>query len=125
MSIPVKLKRAYQDVTGTHGALYFDGKLICYTLERPWLENQSKVSCIPTGTYECEPHNGAHFKNVWHVKDVPDREAILIHCGNTIADTEGCILVGQLRTETGVGQSQLCMKKLKETLPDNFTLEVS
>lgn len=124
MSTHVKLTRDYQDLTGTHGQMSLDGEILCFTLEEPWRDNQKKISCIPKGIYQCVPHNGAHFKNVWHVTGVQNRDAILIHAGNTLADTEGCILVGQVRTEGGVGQSQAALKKLREILPDNFALEV-
>ena len=83
----------------TIGKLYIDGLPALYTLEDKWRGNQSNISCIPQGTYDCVPHGWAEntpvkFKKVWRLQNVPDRSAILIHAGNTHEDTYGCILVG-------------------------------
>jgi hypothetical protein len=118
------LQRERQDAYGTHGAMFRDGVEVCRTLEEPWRDNQPKVSCIPPGVYKCAPHNGFHFRDVWKVENVPGRSAILIHAGNTLDDTEGCILVGLKSVDTGVALSRLAMNKLREILPDNFILEV-
>jgi len=64
------------------------------TLELPYLENQKNISCIPPGTYDVEIIHSVRFGDCFLVKDVPDRDAILIHKGNFVSDTKGCILVG-------------------------------
>lgn len=68
----------------------------CYTLELPNLKNKARISCIPAGTYKGisgkSPKNGLCIK----LSDVPNRSFIQIHAGNTVADTLGCILVGEL-----------------------------
>ena len=64
------------------------------TLERPWIFNERKVSCIPTGTYLVKPHVSPKFGKCFKVQDVKGRSDILIHSGNVVNDTLGCILVG-------------------------------
>jgi len=64
------------------------------TMELPWKDNARKVSCIPPGTYEFEPYNSVKFGRCFILKDVPGRDAILIHRGNFNRDTLGCILPG-------------------------------
>lgn len=113
----------------TRGVLQHDRKTLCYTLEEPWRDNQKGVSCIPPGVYQVvrhgwEPDATTHFKRVWRLLSVPGREAILIHAGNTLADTEGCILVGMTPAPGGVGQSQAAVNMLRQVLPSAFTLEV-
>ena len=64
------------------------------TLERPWVFNERKVSCIPTGTYLVKRHNSPKFGQCFKIQDVKGRSDILIHSGNVVTDTLGCILVG-------------------------------
>jgi len=121
----VFLYRGKETAQGTFGTLVYNGKTLCYTLEEPWRNNQPRVSCIPQGRYLCTPHNGARFKNVWILHDVPQRSAILIHAGNTLADTEGCILVGMRPSPNGVAESQVALNLLRQQLPKEFFLEVT
>jgi hypothetical protein len=125
------LQRGPGTAYGTHGTLSVDGgERLCYTLEEPWKDNEPRVSCIPPGRYQVirhgwEPDSPVKFKRVWHVLNVPGRDAILIHAGNTIADTMGCILVGLGVNEQGITQSQAALEKLRLLLPERgFTLEV-
>jgi hypothetical protein len=80
------------------GALFlFDGcreiaKYVC--LELPWKNNQQRKSCIPIGRYQVEPRFNQHYGPHLWVKNVPGREWILFHGGNTPEDTLGCILLG-------------------------------
>ena len=64
------------------------------TLERPWVFNERKVSCIPTGTYLVKRHTSPKFGQCFKIQDVKGRSDILIHSGNVVADTIGCVLVG-------------------------------
>lgn len=91
----VILTRAWDDKRATLGML----KIVdvehdpIFTLENP--ERDTKVdSRIPAGDYLCVPYSGTKYKNVYLVRDVPGRTAILIHWGNYESDTEGCILLG-------------------------------
>lgn len=75
-----------------------------FTLELPWRDNRSDISCIPAGEYPLVWHESKKHK-ACHVKDVPGRSGILIHSGNLAGDadkgfktdSEGCILLGANR----------------------------
>lgn len=125
----VTLRRNQSTNEGTFGTLEFGGVNLCYTCEPPWLGNEQGDSCVPEGVYTCVPHSGPKFKNVWELEDVPAREAILIHTGNTIRDTHGCILVGLERGTfmafPAVLQSRLALLLLRKTLPSTFELRIT
>ena len=62
------------------------------TLERPWLDNQTSVSCIPAGHYKFTRDTHGRFQ--WFkVLDVPGRTHIEFHTGRKPEHSEGCILV--------------------------------
>ncbi len=67
----------------------------CLTLELPWKNNQTNISCIPTGEYRCGLYMSDKFGKTFEVKNVPQRTDILIHSGKTIKDIKGCILLGK------------------------------
>jgi hypothetical protein len=93
---------AYTDM-GVFGRLMVDGQLL-FTVERPWLKNMPRVSCIPEGTYSCKPrfYNRGRYDAV-EVTNVPDRTHILFHKGNTMHDVAGCIAVAsRLGTLKGI-----------------------
>lgn len=90
----INIRREISDARGVQGTLRC-GDFSCFTLERPWLNNQNHVSCIPSGTYKGRVLPSPHFGiDLPELLDVPGRDQILIHAGNTIEDTKGCILVG-------------------------------
>ncbi len=97
----------------TIGKLYINGEFFCDTLENPWKNNVRNISCIPDGVYDVRlrlPRESAS-RDYLHllVKEVPNRDYILFHRGNTSADTSGCILVGQSREQDRVNNSRLAM----------------
>lgn len=68
----------------------------CDTLELPWKDNKTDISCIPTGTYTVKRRYSKKYKNHLHITEVTDRTHILVHAGNYNKDTKGCVLVGKL-----------------------------
>lgn len=125
----VELFRTASNEDGTFGTFNVNGQPICVTLEETWLDNQKRISCIPQGTYECEKYSGTKYKDVWIVKDVPNRTAILLHWGNTERNTAGCILFGRNFSKFGkvwgIGRSREAFQILRKTLPDRFYLDIS
>lgn len=111
---------------GTFGTLYDGDKILCCTLEDPWLNNKKNVSSVPAGTYSVVKHNSYKYSNVWRLEDVKGRTGILIHAGNTADDTSGCILVGRgigtVKSKPAIINSQAALKSLRQYLPSNFTL---
>lgn len=70
-----------------------------HTLENPFCDNQRSVSCIPAGSYWCEPYNSPTFGHTWIVLNVPNRSYILFHAGNYVEHTQGCIILGMSRAK--------------------------
>jgi hypothetical protein len=89
---------------GTFGVIVVD-EIKFYTIEREWLDNQPRISCIPKGMYTLEPHASKRFGNTWalvndglgvyHYHDPrASRFAILFHVANKQKDLQGCIGLG-------------------------------
>ena len=100
----------------TIGELFLNGERFCDTLELPFRDNQRSVSCIPAGEYKVRlrlPRESA-TRDYVHllVQDVPNRDYILFHRGNSAKDTRGCILVGQGSQQDVVHNSTLAMDLL-------------
>ena len=89
-------------VNGTLGKIIasVDGKVVhtFRTLEDPVHTDGKKVwgdTAIPAGTYTVRVRYSNRFKkDLPGIENVPGFEGVLIHGGNTKADTRGCILVG-------------------------------
>lgn len=94
-------------------------------LELPWLANQRRISCIEEGTYNVVPHKSPKFGQCFHVQDVRNRSEILIHAGNTAADTLGCLLPGVRESDAKVLRSRTKLQELIRLAPKGFTMEVS
>lgn len=95
-------------------------------LERPWLNNAPNLSCIPPGRYKVEylPRSASgKYKSCYHVLDVPGRTGILIHNGNIVDHSRGCLLVGKQRGWLGnrraVFNSKSALRQLVSVLGKN------
>lgn len=92
-----------------------DDQFVCFGLEDEFREEKLATETrIPAGTYDIllRTEGGHHLRyaarfsefhrGMLHLQDVPNFTFILIHCGNTDEDTDGCLLVGsQALTEPG------------------------
>ena len=122
-------RRKYK--THTYGTLVVDGELF-HTIERPWLDNRSNISCIPTGNYLVNfllKSGSGKYREVWHVMDVPGRGGILIHQGNLAAHSRGCLILGSKKGTLGgkpaVLSSRPALRKLQKIVgrePFNLTI---
>ena len=103
----------------------------CFTLELPYVDNQHNISCIPAIKYYCQLYSSAKFGLVFKILNVRNREGILFHKGNTVADTHGCILLGSSYTfspdkkECSLQKSKIAFDKLMSLGLVGFDLKIS
>ncbi|MEC4004919.1 DUF5675 family protein [Flavobacterium sp. SUN052] len=100
---------------GTNGKLECEGKKICNTIELPWNNNETKVSCIPEGKYFIKKRYSNKFK--WHLEvvKVENRSSILFHpANNALLELNGCIAPVTKLSGPGLGlMSRKAFTKLK------------
>lgn len=130
------LKRIARKEGYTIGRLYIDDAYFCDTLEDRdrGLEQAMPLdmikrikvkgeTAIPTGTYELSMrHISPKYSRkkafaftggvMPRLLNVPGYEGVLIHSGNTAADSEGCILVGENKAVGKVLNSMATFKAL-------------
>jgi len=93
----IRLEENYK--YGTFGVLKINKEVFCWTLEPRDEENKPFESSIPAQQYTCERYSSDKYPNTFQVTNVPGREGILFHPGNTADDTAGCILLGETVTK--------------------------
>ena len=101
---------------GTNGKLECAGRLICHTIELPWKQNETRVSCIPEGEYFIAKRYSRKFH--WHLEvlDVKNRSFILFHpANNALQEFKGCIAPVTKLCGPGLGlMSRKAFTKLKD-----------
>ena len=117
---------------GTFGTLTGPQGLKLVTVERPWVNNQRNVSCVPEGIYTLRRHNSPTHGECFALEAVTlgveiygpsQRTHILIHSANTVDQLEGCIAPGLRHGVIGqdwaVLSSKLAMDDLLGWFGDN------
>lgn len=100
-STTMVLKRKYYE-KGTAGSLVLPDGTIFNTVERPWLDNEPYISCVPEGTYPItleksdlvERLTKGKYVHAYTVNDVPGRTVIRFHQANYPSQLKGCIATG-------------------------------
>ena len=91
----VEIIRLETGESGTLSILRIDKQVFCVTLEPPDRLNERNTSSIPAGQYICSPYESPTHGGTFEVTNVPGRSAILLHAGNIVDHTEGCIMLGE------------------------------
>lgn len=105
------VKRVFYKKEYTIGKLYVDGIPFSETLEDRVrdLTKENKVpgeTAIPAGRYRVIVNVSPKFgRELPRLLDVPGFEGILIHRGNSAADSDGCVLLGENREKGRVVNS--------------------
>lgn len=114
----------------TIGQLFINGKFFCYTLEDV-VRATGKVpgaTAIPAGTYRVTIERSPGFNIITpRLHGVPGFEGVLIHAGNSAADTRGCILVGlaKLPSNTKIYKSVDAFQALMGKLLDATSISLT
>lgn len=107
---------------GTNGQILCSDKIVCESIELPWKDNKSQVSCIPEGRYELRSRfnkkRGLHLILV----SVPKRRLILIHpANNALKELKGCIAPVNATVGNGLGKdSKMATERLRILVYEAF-----
>ena len=122
----IQVVREYYGDKATEGKMFINGTFECHTLEdtdRGLEKGGEKVygkTAIPKGKYNMILTYSNRFKQILPlIEDVPNYSGIRIHKGNTSANTEGCILVGNKNSSHGddfIGSSKVAFEHLMPQL---------
>ena len=112
------------DGEGTFGVWKVDGEAFCVTLE-------PETPVIPSGKWRCKRtvYVGGGYET-YEVTGIPNHTRVLIHKGNVVQDTRGCILIaesyGKLKNNRAVlnsgGTFEMLMQRMAGV--NEFTLTV-
>jgi hypothetical protein len=101
------IRKEFTEIS-TIGDLLIDGIFYCYTLEDMYREKKIKgVTAIPYGKYEVIINFSNRFqKPMPLLLNVKGFDGIRIHSLNTSDQTEGCIVVGFVKSKDFIADSK-------------------
>lgn len=124
----LRLVRVSEYNGATCGVLCVNDSPEFVTLEDAWRDNERMISCIPVGRYKIKKHRSPKFGLVYRVEDVPQRDQILFHAGNTHKDTHGCILLGMqfgtIGTDSAVLASRSAFNRFMDLMANSPEAEL-
>lgn len=91
-NIRLRVFRLEDHDQGSLGALSFDQRLFCWTLE-PDSADPARPRIL-SGVYKLRHFSGRKWKNTLEII-VPGHTAVLLHAGNKESDTEMCVLLAR------------------------------
>ena len=142
----LQLRRIFKGDKYTIGRLYINGKYFSDTIEDvvrdlphfcPDTPKGKNCTCsekvyaetaLPAGEYKITMEYSPRFKRILpRIHNVPHFIGILIHSGNTEADSAGCIIVGKNKAKGKVLDSRATSDALNEILKkeQNITIYIS
>lgn len=137
------LHRIFKGQSYTIGKLFIDGKFFCDTIEDAVRhlplscpdtprgiackcpEKKYAQTAIPAGTYKVTMEYSPRFKRTLpYLHNVPHFLGILIHSGNTDADSSGCIIVGRNKVKGKVLESKVTLEALLKRIDNAKDLSI-
>ena len=128
------LARQFQIEDVTIGTLSVDGKVHCHTLEETQREKKiAGKTAVPCGAYNVTLEYSPRFSSKYEARGLGRKlprlhgvagfSGVLIHIGNTAADTHGCVLVGSWArgSKNAISASTATYKKLHMVLAESTT----
>ncbi len=113
----IKRNPARATVDGLFGDMDYDGKRICFTMERT-------AVAIPEGIYSGCKRDSQHLPRKVVGISVPNRTDIECHPANHPCQLEGCIAVGESIDNDALDNSTKEFDVMMAVLPDSFMVEV-
>lgn len=116
------LNRIFLGSSATIGELWVNDTHLCDTLEdrvRPEGEKVYGKTAIPEGVYKVVLSYSQRFKKILpEILNVPNFTGIRMHCGNSSADSSGCVLIGTWdgEKEDWISNSKVAFNKLMSLL---------
>jgi len=110
-TVNIELVRTTETSNSTIGTFNIDnGEVEGYILEEAGGTATEQTTAgsdkrINEGEYDVLPYSSTKYPDNYELQDVEGRSKILIHVGNTAADTEGCLLCGSTKSTDFVGGS--------------------
>lgn len=101
---------------GTFGRLMTPNGIQLFTIERNWLNNGARNSCIPSGVYTVSWQPSPRFGWAYRLHEVPKRAGILIHPANYASELAGCIALGKNRNNLMITSSRQAQREFENEL---------